>query len=242
MAINLTDEQKDVINHELGSHARVLAVAGSGKTTTMVYWAHHLIARQGVDPRSIRILMFNRLARDQFSDKLNELIPDPSRRPQVHTFHSFAYQVIRDATARKILPESLDRWLEEKEEQVRWTLLRVIEDLERQEIINIGTVDADMALTAISLWKGSLIPPERAGHRTNQDLPLVYKEFERLRRDANAITYNDFVPYVVQMLETEPKIKDLYIGKARVVIVDEYQDVNYGQHRLVDLLAVDPRF
>ena len=54
MDFQLTDEQKQVINHKLGSHARVLAVAGSGKTTTMVYWADHLINRQGVDPRSIR--------------------------------------------------------------------------------------------------------------------------------------------------------------------------------------------
>lgn len=239
MKHDLTDEQKEVINHPLGSHARVLAVAGSGKTTTMVYWTHHLIMNHKVDPKSIRILMFNALARNQFREKINDLISDPNQRPQVHTFHSFSYQVIQEAIARKILPEKLDKWLEEKEEQVRWSLFKVIQNLERQEYIEPGDVDVDLAMTSISLWKGSLIPPDRAGHRTNPNIPLVYKDYEHMRNDASAITYDDFVPIVVELLESEDKIKELYIGKARVVIVDEYQDVNYGQHRLVELLAGD---
>ncbi|MCC7192145.1 MAG: UvrD-helicase domain-containing protein, partial [Phycisphaeraceae bacterium] len=66
----LTPEQERVVKHPLGRHARVLAVAGSGKTTTMVQRVKYLVDALGMAPASIRILMFNKRARAQFRDKL----------------------------------------------------------------------------------------------------------------------------------------------------------------------------
>ena len=237
MEMNLTNKKKQVIDHPTGSHARVLAVAGSGKTTTMAYLTQALIKKRNVGPEAIRILMFNRLARDQFREKLQKLISQKYHQPQVHTFHSFCYQVIKDAVARNILPEDLVSWTNDKEEMVRWKVQKAIRDLELADYLEPGSVDVDAAMNAISLWKSSLIPPDRAGHRNNQDIALVYKRFEKIRNENAALTYDDFIPIVVALLENEPKIKDMYIGKARVVLVDEYQDVNYGQHKLVELLA-----
>ena len=64
--ILLTDEQLNVIHHPLGRHARVLAVAGSGKSFTMACRIQHLVQECQVAPHTIRVLMFNRLARQQF--------------------------------------------------------------------------------------------------------------------------------------------------------------------------------
>ena len=92
----LTPEQQAVVNHPGGSHARVLAVAGSGKTTTMVHRIMHLLAT-GVSRSAVQVVMFNLLARKQFADKLTDIGCPPREHPAIDTFHSCAYRIIKRA-------------------------------------------------------------------------------------------------------------------------------------------------
>ena len=69
----LTPEQEQVVHHPLGNHARVLAVAGSGKSTTMAHRIKHLVLEYGVRPSTIQVLMFNALARKQFTAHLDKI-------------------------------------------------------------------------------------------------------------------------------------------------------------------------
>ncbi len=177
----LTSEQEAVVLHPLGKHARVLAVAGSGKTTTMAYRVKHLVQSEGINPSKICILMFNRLARIQFRDKLAELLPEASR-PTVHTFHSFAYQLITKAQERGWVASLPQIWVGDLEELTRRTVHQAIRNLARvDEDVNPDDIDVDETLEAISLWKGALIPPKRAGYHGSSIIPRIYKEFERLR-------------------------------------------------------------
>ena len=97
----------------------------------------------------------------------------------------------------------------------------------------------EAALEAISLWKGALIPPERAGHHSNFYLPMVYAQFEKKRKKCNAYTFDDFVPAVVDLLLSNQQLQKRWCGRLKHLIVDEYQDVNAGQQRLIELLAGD---
>lgn len=236
MTPSLTPEQDAVVQHPLGRHARVLAVAGAGKTTTMVARVQHLVDAKGTSPKTIAILMFNRRARLQFIEKLNSALAR-DRQPEVNTFHSFAYRLIRDAAARGLFPSPSEVWVGEQEHLVRTTVLRSIQELERSGEIPPDAVDVDDALECISLWKGALIPPGRAGHRHNAHLPAVYKAFERSRIAKNALTFDDFVPLAVDLLTEEQEIRARVVNSFAVVIVDEYQDVNFGQQRLLELIA-----
>jgi DNA helicase-2/ATP-dependent DNA helicase PcrA len=102
--INLTDEQLAVIHHPIGKHARVLAVAGSGKSFTMACRIQYLVQECHVAPHAIRVLMFNRLARQQFRTHLDRTgLPD-TMQPEVHTFHSFSFQVINTMVRIGVLP------------------------------------------------------------------------------------------------------------------------------------------
>ncbi|HSH57643.1 MAG TPA: UvrD-helicase domain-containing protein, partial [Halomonas sp.] len=83
--MRLTDEQRAVVEHGAG-HARVAAVAGSGKTTTMVARVLRLLER-GVPPQRILVLMFNRSARADFQARLAAMAPAGQRLPDVRTFH-----------------------------------------------------------------------------------------------------------------------------------------------------------
>ena len=76
---HLTPEQEQVVAHPLGQHARVLAVAGSGKSTTMAHRIRHLVQDCAVRPSAIQVLMFNTLARKQFIAHLAKVgLPETS--------------------------------------------------------------------------------------------------------------------------------------------------------------------
>jgi DNA helicase-2/ATP-dependent DNA helicase PcrA len=235
--ISLTNEQLAVIHHPIGKHARVLAVAGSGKSFTMACRIQHLVQECHVAPHAIRVLMFNRLARQQFRTHLDRTgLPD-TMQPEVHTFHSFSFQVINTMVRIGVLPGLTQFWTGEKEELVWLTTKRAIESLERKGCIPPNTIEAEDALNAISLWKGALLPPERAGSWSSPNMQHVYAEFERMRLEKSALTFDDFIPMTVDILETNANARRRWCGPVEYLIVDEYQDVNYGQQRLLELLT-----
>ena len=98
-------------------------------------------------------------------------------------------------------------------------------------------IDPKVALETVGLWKASLIPPERGGHRTDPDLPLVYRRFEELRVREQALTFDDFIPEAFKIMDSHPEFQRRWTDRLDHLIVDEYQDVNYGQQQLIRLLA-----
>lgn len=235
MSQTFTNEQIAIINHPIGKHARVLAVAGSGKTTTMVGRVCHLVQNLQQDPRRIRVVMFNKLAREDFQRKLNQELPE-AKQPRVMTFHSLAFSMRQDAQKQGLMVQYKESWTGDKEEKALVCMHRAIESLLREGILQ-EDVDPREALDAVGLWKASLIPPERAGHRTSLDLPLVYRRFEYLREQAGALTFDDFVPKALDFMDSNPLFRARFANQLDHLIVDEYQDVNYGQQELIKLLA-----
>ena len=233
----LTEEQLAVIHHPIGMHARVLAVAGSGKSYTMACRIRHLVMDCNISPHAIRVLMFNTLARKQFRSHLDRTGLADVLQPEVHTFHSFSYHVIREMVRIGVLPGLTQFWTGEKEELIWLTVRRAIESLERQKQIPVDAVESEEALNAISLWKGSLLPPERAGSYTSPYLASVYAEFEQMRLEKSALTFDDFIPLAIDILESNPNARRRWCGPIEHLIVDEYQDVNRGQQTLLELLS-----
>lgn len=236
MSQKFTAEQQAIIHHPLGQHARVLAVAGSGKTTTMVQRVKVLVTEKQQDPRRIRVVMFNRMAREDFERKIAREIPDVGLRPKVYTFHGLAHKLREDAAKFRPTIGRMEGWFDDKEELALICMHRAIDSLLREGMID-EDIDARDALDAVGLWKASLIPPERAGHRTNPDLALVYRRFEEFRQRQPAITFDDFVPVAMELFKQDPSFRRQWEGRMKHIIVDEYQDINYGQQQLVRILA-----
>lgn len=234
----LTPEQLAVVHHPNGSHARVLAVAGSGKTTTMVHRVLHLL-QQDVPRSSIQVVMFNVLARKQFTTKLLESGCAQRDQPPVDTFHSCAYKIIRRAIELGIYAAPKEQWVEDDSEQARILVNRVKSTLEREGVLERNTIDVELALAAIGLWKGELIPADRrrAACTGDQGLIDVFLRFEQEREQRQAIGFDDFVPIAVQLLRDHPQFRTQIAGHLRFLIVDEYQDINAGQQAMIELLA-----
>lgn len=234
MADRPTEEQLQVVQHPPGGHARVLAVAGSGKTTTMAQRVRFLVEYQGVNPQAIQVLMFNRLARNEFVERLARIGLRAEQHPRVQTFHAFAYSHLSRLQRGGLLPRFS---MIEGEEAIN-LVQRAIREVRREEDpAGYDTMPApEEALDAIGLWKGSLILPKDAGYHGSPHMPAIYARFEQMRLRDHKITYDDFVPDVVRLLSNQEE-SGARLRHPDFLIVDEYQDVNFGQQRLIEILA-----
>ncbi|WP_252107651.1 MULTISPECIES: ATP-dependent helicase [unclassified Halomonas] len=239
--MKLTPEQRAVIEHADG-HARVAAVAGAGKTTTMAARVLRLLER-GVSPKRILVLMFNRSAREDFQRRLASMAPAGQPLPDVRTFHSLGHR----------LTQSLCRWGALEPRQLlsaEWQLERLL----RQASLNVladqperreTALDADRLETLAhfcGLVKADLCTPqilfERLGLEQESDyFPDAFVEAERLLKDHALTTYADLLYRPLKALEGDAAIRARVEGFLDHVIIDEYQDINTAQQRLLKLLA-----
>ncbi|ALM52181.1 ATP-dependent helicase [Halomonas huangheensis] len=239
--MQLTPEQQSVVGHAAG-HARVAAVAGSGKTTTMVARVLHLLA-QGVAPTRIMVLMFNRSAREDFQHRLARMAPAGQRLPDVRTFHSLGLR----------LTQSLTRWGALEARQLLtadWQLERLL----RQATLDVLTdpdADRDSALEQdrlealahfCGLVKAEVVDPQLLYERLDlgegtSHFVDAWHRAEELLADQRLMTYSDLLYRPLLTLETQPVLQQRVQGFLDHVIIDEYQDINAAQQRLLAMLA-----
>ncbi|MDT0618510.1 ATP-dependent helicase [Salinisphaera sp. P385] len=236
----LTQEQLAVVHHEQG-HARVSAVAGSGKTHTMVHRIAHLLDR-GVDPRRILALMFNRDAAEQFARRLREHVERDVRLPEVLTFHAFGRRLTRHFVD--------NRWLRRATLQTEaWRLHHLAREVLRAENgANPSADDLEAFLGYIDLVKSDLLAPDIKfdqlyANDPNQGsyirFPQAFERFEQTRTDNRWRFFADLIydpVMAVQRGKTQPRV---LANRYDHIIVDEYQDVNEIQHHLIQSLAGD---
>ncbi|WP_251976474.1 ATP-dependent helicase [Salinicola avicenniae] len=240
----LTPEQRAVVAHDSG-HARVAAVAGAGKTTTLVRRVLHLLAR-GENPRRLLVLMFNRAARDDFRDKLAREAPAGAVLPEVRTFHSIGHRLTQSLTRWGYLaPRQLLQADWQRERLLRQAVLQSLEggdaetrdaalDAERLEAFGqfCDLVKAEMTVPAALFERLDLGGNER--HFID-----AFEIAESLLEASGAMTYADLLYRPLRCLEQEPAARQRVQGYLAHVIVDEYQDINEAQLRLLRLLAGD---
>ncbi len=239
--MKLTAEQQAVVHHREG-HARVAAVAGAGKTTTMAARVLHLLG-SGVSPKRMLVLMFNRSAKDDFQRRLASMASAGQPLPDVRTFHSLGHR----------LTQSLCRWgalAPRRLLSAEWQMERLL----RQASLNVlaGQVDRrDAALEGdrlealahfCGLVKAEMLPAaalyERLNYEPDTDyFPTAFEEAERLLHAEGVMTYADLLYRPLQALEAEATLRKRVEGFLDHVIVDEYQDINTVQQRLLAVLA-----
>lgn len=237
----LTPEQQAVVNHRDG-HAKVIAVAGAGKTTTLT----HFIAarlREGVDPRRMLVVMYNKAAQVDFSSKLERLLPQQAR-PEIRTFHSLGLRIYQRLIQQGYLPAFAGKPLSDGEmDGVVWRLLQqhAPDAGTAQDILSQRKKWVEPAMAFIDLVKSSLRSPSDILHE--QRLPPqcafflpVFHAFEQWRKQQQRISYADMLYEPVHCLQQHPELAQQFGGHMHWLLVDEYQDINDIQHALLTLL------
>ncbi len=230
---DLNDEQRAAVTHGDGPQL-VLAGAGSGKTRVITYRVAWLVRARGVDPGAIVAVTFTNKAAGEMRDRVERLLATWPLPTFVGTFHRYALKLLRRYGDRLELPR--DFAILDGEDQ-RSILTRAMAD----EGVPEASFPPRSLAAAISTAKNQLIGPERYAAEAHGYYPervaRVFRRYQALCRQAAGIDFDDMLVLAVRLLVEHPEIGDRLRRGVEHLLVDEFQDTNHAQLRLVAELA-----
>jgi DNA helicase II / ATP-dependent DNA helicase PcrA len=212
----------------------VVAGAGSGKTRVLTHRIAHLVSACGVKPQEILAITFTNKAAGEMKERLEGILGDIAPRMWVMTFHAACGRILRREAPR--LGYRSNFTIYDQADQVRLVKL-CLEELDRdpKRFVPRG-IHAQ-----ISMAKNQLILPEaykaRVSSFYDQTVADVYELYQRRLINSNAVDFDDLLMLTVEVLERFPEARTRWQKAFRYVLVDEYQDTNHAQYRLLQLLA-----
>jgi DNA helicase-2/ATP-dependent DNA helicase PcrA len=234
----LNDAQREAVSATQGP-LLVLAGAGSGKTRVIAHRVAYLIAVEGVPSRNVLAVTFTNKAAEEMRRRVEDLVlPLGIRPPLIATFHSACVRILREHAPRLGLPATFVIY----DEDDRLTLVR---EAMRELDVDERELTPASAVHRISHAKNQMISVEEAERlaRTPREerIASLYRIYETRLRAAGAVDFDDLLLLVVRLFETSAATLDRYRALWRYVLVDEYQDTNRAQYRMVSLLTAEHR-
>jgi DNA helicase-2/ATP-dependent DNA helicase PcrA len=232
----LNPAQQEAVVHGDGP-LLVLAGAGSGKTRVIAHRIAYLIAG-GVDPRRILAVTFTNKAAGEMAQRVAALLAapgsGPAGAPLVATFHAACARILRAEAHHLGYPRSFVIY----DEDDRQALVR---ELARELALDERLVPVAAVIVRISRAKNALQDPDdlHAAARSVRDeqAARVYARYEARLRQAGALDFDDLLAVTVRLFDAHPAVLAHYQRRWRYVLVDEYQDTNAAQYRLLRLLT-----
>ena len=228
------EQQKEAVLHTEGP-LLILAGAGSGKTRVLTHRIAYLIEERGINPWNILAITFTNKAAGEMRERVDRLVGYGSESIWVSTFHSMCVRILRrhigllgydtnftiyDTDDQKILMKDVCK------------LLQVDTKIYKERAL----------MAAISHAKEELITSEEfrlqaEGDYSRRKIAEVYEEYEKQLKANNALDFDDLLVKTVQLFQTQKDVLEYYQERFRYIMVDEYQDTNTVQFRLIQLLA-----
>ena len=229
----LNPAQREAVLHFEGP-ILVLAGAGSGKTRVLTTRIARLIEHHGVDPSHILAVTFTNKAAGEMRERIAKLVGEMPTGMWVGTFHAIGARMLRrEATLVGRTPSFTIYDEDDSLAAVR----RIMDRLK----ISTKTWSPKALRSAISGAKNALVSPEEYAKLAMDPLSkaasLVYDQWERTLRDANAVDFDDLLVLPVRVLQQNPDRVAAYRERFSFLLVDEYQDTNRAQYEFVKLLA-----
>jgi DNA helicase II / ATP-dependent DNA helicase PcrA len=229
----LNPPQRKAVTHGDGP-LLVLAGAGSGKTRVLTYRIAYLVATGMAHPGEILAITFTNKAADEMRERVERLVGGVSRLMWVMTFHSACARILRREAERLGYKRAFTIY--DEADSLRM-LKRCLNELE----IDPKRFPPRAIKSQISDAKNRLVDSveyrERQGSFFEQTVADVYELYERRMHAANAMDFDDLLVRTVNLLELFEDVRDRYQRAFRHVLVDEYQDTNLAQYRLLQLLC-----
>ena len=230
----LNPMQKEAVLHTEGP-LLILAGAGSGKTRVLTHRIAYLIEEKEVNPWNILAITFTNKAAGEMRERVDSLVGFGAESIWVSTFHSTCVRILR-------------RYIE----HLGYTTSFSIYDSDDQKTLMkqvFKTLDIDTkqykersVLGIISSVKDKLISPEEFLLNAGQDFRQkkvgeIYREYQNQLKKNNALDFDDLIVKTVELFQNDSQILDYYQERFRYIMVDEYQDTNTAQFKLISLLA-----
>lgn len=233
-----TEEQQAIIEHESG-HAKVSAVAGSGKTATLVERVSRLLT-SGVPAKRLQVVMFNASACSSFTHRLRvRLKHSGCSMPEVRTFHSLGMRLCRFLSQNGYIPN----WRLETQDWVESRMASEALEMttgERPQNDVLETFTDFIGLVKSDIISADDKHPE-ATEITGKPMPSyfieAYAKFEELRARAGVRFFSDLIYDPVMRMLEDDALASMIGNRLEHLLVDEYQDINEVQQALVTIIA-----
>jgi DNA helicase-2/ATP-dependent DNA helicase PcrA len=238
---DLNPAQADAVKTTTGP-LLILAGAGSGKTKTLTHRVAYLIANEGIWPNEILAVTFTNKAAREMRERLGRLLgQDGGARnfmPWMGTFHGICVRLLRvDGDKIGISPNYVIY-----DEDDRQGLIK-------QAMKQLSIVDKQIkpraVSSAISNAKNEMKDPvafeAAAQYPFQKEVAKIYSLYEKLRRDAGALDFDDLLLEAVRLFREQPDVRKKWRSQFKHILIDEYQDTNAAQYAIVKSLVNDDR-
>ncbi|GAA4839904.1 DNA helicase PcrA [Garicola koreensis] len=232
----LNPQQQKAVLHT-GSPLLIVAGAGSGKTSVLTRRIAHLIQTGAARPQEILAITFTNKAAREMKERVGQLIGPPAERMWVSTFHSSCVRILR-AEAPTIGRKSTFTIYDAADS------LRLITQIAKEHQLDPKRFSPRALRNKISGLKNELIDAESFQAKApnepfSEAVATVFGEYTQRLRAANAYDFDDLLCETVYMFDAFDAVLDNYRRRFRHVLVDEYQDTNHAQYRLIRQLTAD---
>jgi ATP-dependent DNA helicase Rep len=225
----LNDAQREAVRH-LDGPLLVLAGAGSGKTGVITHKIAYLIDEAGIAPHKIAAITFTNKAAKEMQERVTKLAGGRAEGLIISTFHSLGVRILRqEARALGLKPG--------------FSILDASDagGLFQELAGNVDKARLRMLATRVSLWKNALIGPEAALAGASDEIERVaatiYAAYERALRAYQAVDFDDLIRLPVELFQNNDEVAQKWRSRIWHLLVDEYQDTNGCQNRMMQLLT-----
>ena len=213
----------------------ILAGAGSGKTRVLTHRVAYLLEECGVNPYHILAITFTNKAAGEMRERIDNMVGFGSESIWVSTFHSTCVRILRRYIDR--LGYDTNFSIYDADDQKT-----VMKDICKRLEIDTKIHKEKTFLSVISSAKDELIDPiefetRAVGDYNKRRQAEVYKEYQRVLRQNNALDFDDLIFKTVELFKLDKEVLNAYQERFRYIMVDEYQDTNTAQFELIRLLA-----
>ena len=225
----LNDKQREAASQIDGS-ILILAGAGSGKTRTITYRIAHMIENVGISPYSILAVTFTNKAAKEMRERVEELVGDIAKACTISTFHSFGMRLLR-------------MYAKEVEYNSNFT---IYDTDDQKRIVKAILKGQNISLNGVKLTERdivSMISKIKEEIKTldeysimNKQIVEVYDKYNRVLLESNAMDFSDILLNTYKLLQ-KPEILEKVQNKYKYIMIDEYQDTNNLQYKIIDLIA-----
>ncbi|MBI4743834.1 MAG: DNA helicase PcrA [Actinobacteria bacterium] len=234
---NLNPVQKDAVTSTEGP-LLILAGAGSGKTRVLTHRIAYLIQSQGVNPYNILAITFTNKAAGEMKERIESLVGRISENMWICTFHSACGRILRREIEKLGYKSNFTIYDQDDQTRLIRNCLRDLNyDTKKYSPVAIRSI--------ISNAKNELIDADtyalKAVSYIEQIASEVYKLYQEKLYQNNAVDFDDMIMLTVNIFNIFPDVLEKYQNRFKYILVDEYQDTNYAQYVLVNLLSAKYR-
>ncbi|MDI6861713.1 MAG: 3'-5' exonuclease [Caldisericia bacterium] len=227
----LNENQKEAVLHTEGP-LLVFAGAGSGKTKTLTFRVAYLIEELKINPKNILAVTFTNKAAEEMKDRIKKLLNKNIDFMWIGTFHSICARILRDEIYHLGFDKNFSIIDEEDSIKITEEAIKFL-DLSKNYFI---PQDIFSKISYIKS-RGYFVEDFKPRDGYEEVIKRIFLRYEEIKKIGNMLDFDDLINFVTKLLNENDILARVYSEKFKFILVDEYQDINPSQHKLLKAIT-----